>query len=71
MSPRKLRNLADTPFSESRLFIWALGIYMILGILGMIFGMIFNKNIPPQLMTTTAVVVGIFGGRVERNKKEK
>lgn len=61
-----IRDLKDTPFAIERLFVWALGAYMIIGGLGMVVLALLGKDIPTQLMTTTAVVVGIFGGRVER-----
>lgn len=60
--------LADTAFSLPRLFVWGIGIYMILGGVGMIVLAMLDKEIPMQLATTTAVCVGAFVARIEKRK---
>lgn len=63
------RDLRDSPFSIERLFVWAIAFYGLTGMIGMIVLALSDKQIPDQLMTTTAVCVGILGGRIERGTK--
>lgn len=63
-----MKNLQDTPFSIERLFVWAIGAYIIIGGLGMIVLAILNKPIPMQLATTTAVSIGAFAARIEAKR---
>lgn len=72
MTPKNLphRNLEDTPFSLTRLPIWAIGIVMLIGMLGMVVIGYQGKTIPPQIQSAVMVCIGAFVGRIERGKSK-
>lgn len=65
---KKLRDLRDTPFAINRLFVWAIGIVMLLGMIGMITVSIQGKPIPPQLQSAVMFCIGAFVARIEKLK---
>lgn len=67
MSPRKIiRNLADTPFSADRLFIWTVGIIAFSGMVGMIVMGILRIPIPLQVQSATMFCLGVAAARIEK-----
>lgn len=68
MSPRAVyRNLKDTPFSIDRLFVWAVSIIGLIGMVGMLLIGYQGRTIPPQIQSATMVCIGALIGRIERN----
>lgn len=66
MSPRKLyQNLVDTAFSIDRLFVWAIGVVMLIGMTGMVIIGYQGRPIPPQIQSATMVCIGAFIGRIQ------
>lgn len=68
---RKLSNasLKDTPFSIERLFVWAIGIVMLVGMTGMVIIGYQGREIPPQIQSVVMFCIGAFTARIERIKK--
>lgn len=67
MSPRKIyRNLKDTPFSIDRLFIWAISIVGLIGMMGMIVIGYQGRPIPPQIQSATMFCIGAIAARIEK-----
>lgn len=66
------RDLSDTAFSIERLFIWAIGIYGLIGMLAIaaisIIGVVQHREItiPPQLQSATMFSIGAIAARIER-----
>jgi hypothetical protein len=63
---RLLKDLADTPFSIDRLFVWAIGIVMLTGMVGMVILALEGRTIPPQIQSATMICIGAFIARIER-----
>lgn len=63
------RNLKDTPFSIDRLFVWAVGIIALIGMVGMLVLSYQGKPITPQIQSATMVALGALVARIERGKK--
>lgn len=66
--PKKFfgRDVSDTAFSIDRLFVWAVGIYGLIGVLAMAWQDIGDKTIAPQVQSLTMICVGVIAGRIER-----
>lgn len=60
------RNLRDTPFSIDRLFVWGVGIVMIVGMVGMVMIAYQARDIPPQLQSAVMFCIGAFTARIEK-----
>lgn len=63
-----MRNLKDTPFSLDRLFVWAVSIFGLIGMVTMAILAIRGKTIAPQIQSATMVCIGALIGRIERDK---
>lgn len=61
-----VRDLKDTPFSIDRLFVWGIGIVMLVGMVGMVMIAYQGRAIPPQLQSAVMICVGVFAGRIEK-----
>lgn len=66
-----MNNLKDTAFSIDRLFVWALGIVMLVGMGGMVAIGLNGKPIPPQIQSAVMFAMGAFAGRIEKQSYEK
>lgn len=64
------RNLKDTPFAIDRLFVWALGIVMLVGMGGMVAIGYQGREIPPQLQSAVMFAMGVFAARIEKKTSE-
>lgn len=64
------RDLSNTAFSADRLFIWGVGIVMLVGMVGMVVIGYQGRTIPPQIQSATMVALGAFIGRIERRKRQ-
>lgn len=62
------RNLIDTPFSIERLFVWAIGIYGLIGVITLCVLTYQGKEIAPQVQSLTMFCLGAFAARIERRK---
>lgn len=60
------KDLKDTPFSVDRLFVWALGIIMLIGMTTMALLAYQRKPIAPQIQSATMITIGAFIARIER-----
>lgn len=71
MSPIKkaYRDLVDTPFSIERLFVWTIGVMLIITTATMAVMAYQGKTIPPQLQSPIMIGLGAFVARIERGKK--
>lgn len=63
------KNLKDTPFSINRLFVWAIGVYGLIGIITMALLAIQGKTIPPQIQSVTMFCAGALVARIEKGLK--
>lgn len=63
------KDLRDTPFSVDRLFVWAVGVVMLIGMSTMATLAIQRKSIPPQIQSATMFCIGCFAARIERKTK--
>lgn len=61
-----LRNLKDTPFSIERLFVWAIAVYGLIGLVSMSVFAYQGKTIPPQIQSATMFCIGVLAARIER-----
>lgn len=62
----KFSNLKDTPFSIDRLFVWAIGVVMLVGMLGMVVIGYQGREIPPQIQSAVMFCLGVFAARIEK-----
>lgn len=62
------RDLSDTAFSVDRLFVWGVGIVMLVGMAGMVWIWLQGKTIPPQIQSATMFCLGVFAARIEVKK---
>jgi hypothetical protein len=62
-------NLKDTPFSIDRLFVWAIGITLLFGMLGMVVIGYQGRAIPPQIQSAVMFCLGVFAARIEKQVK--
>ena len=62
------RDLSNTAFSTDRLFIWGVGIVMLVGMTGMVWIGLHGKTIPPQIQSATMFCLGVFAARIERKE---
>lgn len=60
------RDLADTAFSIDRMFVWAIGVVMLVGMFGMVIIGYQGKPIPPQVQSATMFCLGVFAARIEK-----
>lgn len=63
------RNLKDTPFSLDRLFVWAIGIYGLIGLVTMCVLSYQGKEISPQIQSATMFCLGCLVARIEKGTK--
>lgn len=63
------RNLKDTAFSIDRLFVWAIGVVMLVGMTGMVIIGYQGREIPPQIQSATMFCLGVFAARIEKRVK--
>lgn len=63
------KDLQDTPFSTERLFVWGIGLVMIIGMIGMIVIGYEGRTIPPQLQSAVMICIGAFVARIERRRR--
>ena len=69
MQPILKRNLADTPFSIDRLFVWAISFFGLVGMLGMVIIGYQGREIPPQIQSATMFCIGAITARIEKGIK--
>ena len=60
------KNLKDTAFAIERLFVWAVGVYGLIGVISIAILAIFSKPIPPQLQSLTMFCIGALVARIEK-----
>lgn len=70
MTPR-IRDLKDTAFSLDRLFVWAVSIFGLIGMVTMAALAIQGRTIAPQIQSATMVCIGALIGRIERRSNER
>lgn len=63
------KNLKDTPFSIDRLFVWAVSIFGLIGLVTMCIQALRGQTIAPQIQSATMVCIGALIGRIERGTK--
>lgn len=63
------RNLKDTPFALERLFVWAVGVYGLIGVFTIAVLSVLQKTIPPQLQSLTMFCIGALVARIEKRIK--
>lgn len=63
------RNLKDTPFALERLFVWAVGIYGLIGVISIAILSVKGKPVPPQLQSLTMFCIGALVARIEKRSK--
>lgn len=59
------RALKDTAFSIDRLFVWAIAIYGLIGMVSMAVYAYQNKSIPAQIQSATMFCIGCLAARIE------
>lgn len=64
------RDLSDTPFSIDRLFVWAVAVFGLIGMVTMAILAIQGKTIAPQIQSATMVCIGALIGRIEKRSVE-
>lgn len=64
------RNMADSAFSIDRLFVWAVAIFGLIGMITMAILAIQGKTIAPQIQSATMVCIGALIGRIEKRSVE-
>lgn len=64
------RDMKDTAFSIDRLFVWAVGIYGLIGVIMIAVLAYQGKTIAAQLQSLTMFCVGCIAGRIERKNRE-
>lgn len=57
---RRLRDLRDSPFSQDRLIIWAVGIVLVLSVLAMAYLSAMRIEIPRPIQNVASVSLGGF-----------
>lgn len=62
------RDLSNTAFSVDRLFIWAVGVVLIIGMITMAILAVQGKTIAPQIQSAVMICLGCFIARIERKK---
>lgn len=60
------RNLEDSAFSIDRLFVWGIGIVMLIGMVGMVIIGYQGREIPPQIQSAVMFCLGVFAARIEK-----
>lgn len=63
------RNLTDTPFSIERLFVWAIGVVTLIGMVGMIVIGYQGKEIPPQVQSAVMFCLGVIASSLKEKIK--
>ena len=64
------RDLRDTPFSIDRLFVWAVAIYGLIGLITIAVMSYQHKTIPPQLQSATMFCIGALVARIEKGVRK-
>lgn len=66
MSPhRMIKNLVDSPFSIERLFVWSIGIVMLVGMIGMVVIGYQGREIPPQIQSAVMFCLGVAASSIK------
>lgn len=63
------RNLKDSPFSIDRLFVWAVGVISLIGMVTLAVLSYQGKTIAPQVQSATMVCIGALVARIERGER--
>ena len=66
-----MKNLTDTPFSIDRLFVWGVGIVMLVGMVGMVVIAYQGRTVPPQIQSVVMFSLGVFAARIEKKSNER
>jgi hypothetical protein len=61
-----VKNLKDTPFSIERLFVWTIGICLLIAVTMTAVMSYQGKTIPPQLQSIVMLSLGVFAARIEK-----
>lgn len=64
-----MKNLKDTPFSLDRLYVWSIGITLLVGMMGMVVIGYQGREIPPQIQSAVMFCLGVFAARIEKTLK--
>lgn len=65
-----VRDLKDTPYSIQRLYVWAVGICLILSVIGVIVLSIMGKEIPRPLQSIATFSLGAFVGVIQKEERK-
>lgn len=60
------QSLKDTAFSVDRMFVWGVGIIMLIGMIAMAILALQGKPIPPQIQSPVMICIGAFIARIEK-----
>lgn len=69
MTPKPGTPLEDTAFSVERLLIWALGVVMLVGMIGMVLIGYQGRDIPSQIQSAVMFCLGVFAARIKDIKE--
>lgn len=59
-------DLTDSPFSIDRLFVWAISVTLLIGMVGMIIIGYQDREIPPQIQSAVMFCLGVCAARIEK-----
>jgi hypothetical protein len=64
-----VRDLSNTPYSTERLLIWAVGICLIISVIGIVVLSVLQVEIPRPLQSVATFSLGAFVGRIQERKE--